>query len=115
MLLLSNKTQQAGDCSGIRGQESGFVCQRQGPLLLCQYPAFGSFALRKEKSEVRAIRGSELVTGRGLKFLRVEVNIQGRSLSCQNLTLGLRDFGDNIQLFGAGLGLVSWRLTQSSK
>lgn len=71
MLLLSNKTQQAGDCSGIRGQESGFVCQRQGPLLLCQYPAFGSFALRKEKSEVRAIRGSELVTGRGLKFLRV--------------------------------------------
>jgi hypothetical protein len=53
MLLLSNKTQQAGDCSGIRGQKTGFVCQRQGPLPLGQYPACGSFALRKEKSEVR--------------------------------------------------------------
>lgn len=35
MFLLSNETQQAGDCLGIRGTQSGFVCQGRGPILTC--------------------------------------------------------------------------------
>lgn len=41
MFLLSNKTQQAGDCLGIRGTQSGSVCQGHGPILPCQYLAQG--------------------------------------------------------------------------
>lgn len=55
MFLLSNKTQKAGDCLGIRGTQSGFVCQGHGPILPCQYIAQGCLkAMLKKKPQVMA-------------------------------------------------------------
>ena len=51
MFLLSSKSQQAGNCLGIRETQSGFVCQGDESFLPCLYLAHGCLkALLKKTS-----------------------------------------------------------------